>query len=50
MTILETKDLRKFYGSGDTQVKALDGVDMFTCCASRNARFSNRKAGDILLV
>ena len=28
MTILETKDLRKFYGSGDTQVKALDGVDL----------------------
>ena len=28
MTILETKDLRKYYGSGDTQVKALDGVDL----------------------
>ena len=28
MTILETKDLRKFYGSGDTQVKALDWVDL----------------------
>ena len=28
MTSLETKDLRKFYGSGDTQVKALDGVDL----------------------
>ena len=28
MTILETKDLRKFYGSGDTQVKALEGVDL----------------------
>ena len=28
MTILDTKDLRKFYGSGDTQVKALDGVDL----------------------
>ena len=28
MTILETKDLRKFYGSGDTQVKARDGVDL----------------------
>ena len=28
MTILETKDLRKFYGSSDTQVKALDGVDL----------------------
>ena len=28
MTILETKDLRKFYGRGDTQVKALDGVDL----------------------
>ena len=25
---METKDLRKFYGSGDTQVKALDGVDL----------------------
>ena len=28
MTVLETKDLRKYYGSGDTQVKALDGVDL----------------------
>ncbi len=27
MTILETRDLKKYYGSGDTQVKALDGVD-----------------------
>ena len=26
MTILETKDLRKVYGSGDTEVRALDGV------------------------
>ena len=28
MTILETKDLRKVYGSGDTEVLALDGVDL----------------------
>ena len=28
MTILETHDLKKYYGSGDTQVKALDGVDL----------------------
>ena len=28
MTILETKDLRKYYGRGDTLVKALDGVDL----------------------
>ena len=28
MTILETKDLRKIYGSGDTEVRALDGVDI----------------------
>ena len=28
MTILETKDLRKIYGAGDTQVRALDGVDL----------------------
>ena len=28
MTILQTKDLKKDYGSGDTQVKALDGVDL----------------------
>ena len=28
MTILETKDLRKAYGSGDTEVRALDGVDL----------------------
>ena len=28
MMVLETKDLKKYYGSGDTQVKALDGVDL----------------------
>ena len=28
MTILETKDLRKVYGSGDTEVRALDGLDL----------------------
>ena len=28
MTILETKDLRKVYGSCDTEVRALDGVDL----------------------
>ncbi len=28
MIILETKDLRKTYGSGDTEVRALDGVDL----------------------
>ena len=27
MSILETKDLRKICGSGDTEVRALDGVD-----------------------
>lgn len=28
MTILQTHDLKKYYGSGDTRVKALDGVDL----------------------
>ena len=28
MTILEAKELKKYYGSGDTLVKALDGVDL----------------------
>ena len=28
MAILETKDLRKIYGAGDTEVRALDGVDL----------------------
>ena len=28
MTILETKDLKKYYGSGDTLVRALDGVNL----------------------
>ena len=28
MSILETRDLRKIYGSGDTEVRALDGVDL----------------------
>ena len=28
MTILQTRDLKKYYGAGDTQVKALDGVNL----------------------
>lgn len=28
MSILQTKDLNKYYGSGETQVKALDGVNL----------------------
>lgn len=28
MTILQTRDLKKYYGTGDTQVKALDGVNL----------------------
>ena len=28
MSILKTKDLRKVYGTGDTAVRALDGVDL----------------------
>ena len=28
MRILETRNLRKIYGSGDTEVRALDGVDL----------------------
>lgn len=28
MTILQTNGLKKYYGTGDTQVKALDGVDL----------------------
>ncbi len=28
MTILKTRELRKIYGSGDTEVRALDGVDL----------------------
>ncbi len=28
MQILQTKDLKKYYGAGDTQVKALDSVDL----------------------
>ncbi len=28
MTILKTKELKKYYGSGDTAVHALDGVDL----------------------
>ena len=28
MTILETRDLKKYYGSGENQVKALDGVNL----------------------
>ena len=28
MAILETRDLKKYYGAGDTRVKALDGVTL----------------------
>ena len=28
MSVLETKDLRKIYGAGDAEVRALDGVDL----------------------
>ena len=28
MIILQTKNLKKYYGAGDTQVRALDGVDL----------------------
>ncbi len=28
MVILETKELKKYYGAGDTEVRALDGVDL----------------------
>ena len=28
MTILQTRNLKKYYGAGNTQVKALDGVDL----------------------
>ena len=28
MTILETKDLRKVYGSGEAEVRALDGIEL----------------------
>lgn len=28
MTILETKDLKKIYGTGEAEVRALDGVDL----------------------
>ena len=28
MTVLETRGLKKYYGAGDTLVKALDGVDL----------------------
>ena len=28
MTVLETKNLKKYYGSGDNQVKALDGISL----------------------
>ncbi len=35
MTILQTNGLRKIYGSGDTEVRALDGVDI----AVKNGEF-----------
>ena len=30
MNVLETRALKKYYGEGETQVRALDGVDL-TC-------------------
>ena len=35
MAILQTENLKKYYGSGDTQVRALDGVDL----AEENGEF-----------
>lgn len=35
MKILETKQLKKYYGSGDTLVKALDGINLSVCGAGR---------------
>ena len=32
MTVLQTQDLRKIYGAGDTAVHALDGVDLTVEC------------------
>ena len=28
MNVLQTNELKKYYGSGDTLVKALDGIDL----------------------
>ena len=28
MNVLETRALKKYYGEGETQVRALDGVDL----------------------
>ena len=28
MQILQTEDLKKYYGAGDTEVRALDGVTL----------------------
>ena len=28
MAILQTRELKKYYGAGDTLVKALDGVEL----------------------
>ena len=28
MSILQTESLKKYYGTGDTEVRALDGVDL----------------------
>lgn len=29
MSILQTENLRKIYGAGDTEVRALDGISLF---------------------
>ena len=29
MAVLRTRNLKKYYGSGENQVKALDGVNLF---------------------
>ena len=28
MSILQTESLKKYYGTGDTEVRALDGIDL----------------------
>ena len=47
MEILKTVDLKKYYGSGENQVKALDGGESFcggrrVCISGWNKRFRKK--------
>ena len=50
MNILETKDLKKYYGSGSQMVKALDGVSLEIKKGSFTAVVGTSGSGDYVKI